>query len=89
MLLFCMRKQIEIRPGIHGIKIDTTHTSQERIREQIQNHKKCHAGKHIFSAWHFVSIKCRFLRKIRPFICRNFRQNNIESAIIIADFQKK
>lgn len=50
MLLFCMRKQIEIRPGIHGIKIDTTHTSQERIREQIQNHKKCHAGKaHLLS----------------------------------------
>jgi hypothetical protein len=38
---------------------------------------------------HFVSMKCRFLRKIRPFICRNFRQNSIESAIIIADFQKK
>ena len=35
------------------------------------------------------SMKCRFLRKIRPFICRNFRQNRIESAIIIADFQKK
>ena len=45
--------------------------------------------KHIFSAWHFVSMKCKFLRKIRPFICRNFRQNSIESAIIIADFQKK
>ena len=40
MPLFCMWKQIKIRPGIHGIKIDTTHTSQERIREQIQNDKK-------------------------------------------------
>ena len=50
MPLFCMWKQIKIRPGIHGIKIDTTHTSQERIREQIQNHKKCHAGKaHLLS----------------------------------------
>ncbi len=88
MPLFCMWKQIKIRPGIHGIKIDTTHTSQERIREQIQNHKKCHAGKaHLLSM--VFSMKCRFLRKIRPFICRNFRQNRIESAIIIADFQKK
>lgn len=45
MPLFCMREQVGIRLGIHGIKIDTTHTSQERIRKQIQNHKKCHAGK--------------------------------------------
>ena len=44
MPFFCMREQVRIRSEIHKIEIDTTHTSQERIREQIQNHKKCHAG---------------------------------------------
>ncbi|ERJ94464.1 hypothetical protein RUMCAL_02071 [Ruminococcus callidus ATCC 27760] len=49
---------------------------------------KNHAGRAFLPSMVF-SMKCRFLRKIRPFICRNFRQNSIESAIIIADFQKK
>ena len=50
MPFFCMREQVRIRSEIHKIEIDTTHTSQECIREQIQNHKKCHAGKaHLLS----------------------------------------
>ena len=36
---------MEIRAKIHKIEIDTTHTSFERIGEQIQNYKKYHAGK--------------------------------------------
>ena len=45
---------------------------------------------HVYAYKNSSKRKEAFLfRKIRPFICRNFRQNSIESAIIIADFQKK
>ncbi len=40
MSFFCMREQVRIRSEIHEIEIDTTHTSQECISEQIQNDKK-------------------------------------------------
>ena len=63
MPFFCMREQVRIRSEIHEIEIDTTHTSQERIREQIQNHKKCHAGKA-----HLLSMVILFLWNVDFFV---------------------